>query len=133
MKKKKIEREHMHNVKSFPVNFDKKSEFISNEIKELLDKELGKDSYAAFMQIINSPTIGKTEDKKTEVVSFTFTFSPENKAEEDVHVLVGLLLEAVAKDPAIRRAVYSKLSDKFINVLEALIESDDEEESEEVN
>lgn len=123
----------MHNVKKFPVNFDKKSEFISGEIKKLLDKELGADTYSAFMQIISSSDIGKTSDSQAEVVSFTFTFSPEHK-EEEAQVLVGLLLEAISKDAAIRRAVYARLSDKFINVMESLIESEEEDDdSEEVN
>lgn len=123
----------MHNVKKFPVNFDKKSEFISNEIKNLLDKELGKDTYAAFMQIVSSPDIGKVPDKDAEVISFTFTFSPEEKKEEDVHTLIGLLLEAVSKDSAIRRAVYNRFSNKFVEVLESLIEAEDNDEEEEVN
>jgi hypothetical protein len=122
-----------NNVKTFPINFDKKSAFISEEIKAILDKELGKDTYVSYIQIVSAPNIGKTKDSETEVVSFTFTFSPENQADEDHGVLIGLLLEAISKDPAIGKAVYDRYASKFGQIITSLMESEEDEASEEVN
>lgn len=118
------------NLKSFPTNYEQKSKNISEEIKEILDRELGKDTYASFMQIINSPDIGKTEDKKAQVVSFTFTFSPENTEDENTQVLIGLLIQAIVKDEAISSAVYDRYSKKLGQALAAMLQDSDDDDEE---
>ncbi len=116
------------NIKAFPVNFDQKSARMSKEIKEILDRELGEDKYASYMQIITSPNIGEEVDNKTEVISFTFTFSPEKQEEENTQVLIGLLIQSIVKDETISSAVYEMYSKKLGQALAAMLASSDKSE-----
>ena len=116
------------NVLPFRVNEDKRIDQIMKDMRELFEKQFGKNTFAAYVTIVSSPDLGHTEDDETEVTSYRFTLPPLERSDEDVSAFADLLYNSISKDTNIGAAVMQRYSSKLSEVLGRLIDSDNQED-----
>lgn len=118
----------MSNVKTFPINSDTKLNNLLKDFSKTLDREFGANTYAGYVTIVHAPEMNKVDDTHVEVTSYRFTVTPDEKEEESVETLTGLLYRAISKDPNIGGAVMHAYAQKLAEILGTMVAQDDDEE-----
>lgn len=116
------------NVRVFPIDHDKKLDNILKEFRELLDREFGKDTYAAYVALVNAPNLTSAPEEDVTVTSYRFTAVPAELAEDDRDAFAGLLYKTISKDSMIGKAVIMTYTDKFADIMGNMLESAENEE-----